>query len=74
VGSDPAATVCVTFRGGNEYAYLETLPLGGESISRYGRAYTVVAIETDGAGNTMVSLERVPLAEPGGDLAQLALR
>ena len=70
-----AATVCVTFRypdGSKEFVYLEELPLGGESITRYGTTYVVSAIGTDGARNTMVSLERAPLTEPGGELAQLA--
>jgi hypothetical protein len=69
------ATVCVTFRypdGSKEFVYMEQLPLGSESITRNGTTYVVSAIDTDGAGNTMVSLERAPLTEPGGELAQLA--
>ena len=59
--SPTAANVCVTFRypdGSREYAYLEILPVGGEPISRHGTDYLVVAIDTDGAGNTLVTLER----------------
>jgi hypothetical protein len=61
-----STTVCVTFRhqdGSREYAYLEKLPIGGESITRSGTAYVVAAIGTDGAGNTMVTLEQAPLAD-----------
>jgi hypothetical protein len=59
----PNGTVCVTFRypdGSREYVYLESLPTGGERISRHGTDYTVRSIDTDGAGNTMVTLQRVP--------------
>lgn len=74
--SDSAATVCVTFRypdGSREYTYLETLPIRGESISRLGTDYIVVATDTDRAGHTMVTLVRQsPLTKPGGDLVELA--
>jgi hypothetical protein len=56
-----STTVCVAFRypdGSREYAYLETLPIGGESITRSGTSYVVSSIATDGSGNTMVALER----------------
>jgi hypothetical protein len=69
------AAVCVTFRypdGNREFVYMERLPLGGESITRYGTTYVVSAIGTDGAGNTMVSLKRAPLTKPGGELTQFA--
>jgi hypothetical protein len=70
-------TVCVTFRyldGSREYVYLETLPTGGQRISRHGTDYIVRSIDTDGAGNAMVTLDRaIELgAEEGSNLGELA--
>jgi hypothetical protein len=67
VGSGPAATACVTFRypdGSKEYAYTDRLPLGGESITRHGMRYVVVETGADGAGSTIVELERVAAPAP----------
>jgi hypothetical protein len=70
-------TVCMTFRypdGSREYVYLASLPTGGQRVSRHGTDYIVRSIGADGAGNTMVTLDRATelCAEEGSDLGEVA--